>query len=176
MAAKVAADLRQQSFEPVTLAGLGALWTPSAILETVGETVADIGNGGLKTAPIITRASGQQEPAVGAAIAAHEDWLSAAVEVPGGKPMSPDATATARAPIRFAPGKMSTALKDALDAGFNEKYQWRCFRECHSHLPGAEGAATPSAPTPFRSQNNWTIRLFSSSHCEKSTRLSGQIF
>jgi hypothetical protein len=75
--------------------------------------------------------------------------VSTAVEIPDGKTVSPDAPATTRTAIGFGPWKITTELKDALDGGFGEKYQWRCFRECYSHLPRAEGAATPSAPTPF---------------------------
>lgn len=119
--AKVAADLGRQTFEPVSLAGTGTGSSPPALLETMGEAVADIGNRGLKAAPIIDWASGDDQPAGGTAITAHKDWMGRIVEEPGGKSVSPDAPATAWTARRFGPGKISTELNDALDGGFGEK-------------------------------------------------------
>jgi hypothetical protein len=107
----------------MTLTGSGAIFLPSALLKTMGEAIADIGNGGLETAQIIGWASGQKQPAVAAPIPAHKERVSTVVEVPGGEPVSPEATATARTAIWFGPGKTSTEFKDALDGGFDEKYQ-----------------------------------------------------
>lgn len=118
---KVAADLGQQSLEPVSLTGSGQTFTPAALLETVGEVVADIGNGGLKAAPVVARASGDHQSAGGAAITAHKSWVRTVVEVPGGKSVSPDGPATAWTAMGFGPGEISTEFKDALDGGFGEK-------------------------------------------------------
>jgi hypothetical protein len=117
--------------------------------ETVGEAVADIGNRGLEAAQIVGRARGQNQPAVGTPIPANQEGLITVVQVPVGKPVSPEAPPTAWTLFGFGPGKIPAELKDVLDGGFDEKYQWRCFREYHSHLPGAAGAATPTAPTPL---------------------------
>jgi hypothetical protein len=146
---KVIADFGQQSLEPVSLTGVGVSFSPSALLKTVREATADIGNGGLKAAPIIARASGHHQPTVRAAIAAHRKRVSTAIKIPDGESVSPHASATARTAIRLGPWKILTKFKDTLDGGFDEKYQWRCFREYHPHLPGAAGVATPTAPTPL---------------------------
>ena len=61
--------------------------------------------------------------------------------------MSPHTSPATRALGGFGPDKVSTQLKDALDGSFDEKYQWMYFRKCHPHLPGAESAATLTAPT-----------------------------
>ena len=87
------------------------------------EAVADIGNRGLKTTPVVARASGDHQTAVRTAIAAHKKWVRIIVEVPGGKPVSPNAPAATRTAIGFDPRKSSPQLKDALDGGFDEKYQ-----------------------------------------------------
>ena len=104
--------------------------------EAVGEAVADIRNRGLEAAEKFIWTNGQQQPAVPTAMPAQQQSLSTPVEVPGGEPVRPDMTSTTRTLIRFGPGKTSTQLKDALDGSFDEKYQWRYSRECHSHLPG----------------------------------------
>ena len=134
----------------MALAGGRAILLPSELLETLGKAITDIDNRGLETVQITRRACGQDQAAVGTAIAAHRQGLSTAVKISAGEAVRPDAAAsTARTSIRSGPGKTSTELKDALDGGFDEKYQWRCFRERNSHLPGAKGAPTPFAPIPF---------------------------
>ena len=130
-------------------AGGGAIFPPSELLETLGEAVTDIGNRGLETVQITARASGQDQPAVGTAIASHQQGLSTAVEISAGEAMRPDAASTARTSIRLRPGKTSTEFKDALDGGFDEKYQWGCFRESNSHLQGTKGCANTLCPHPI---------------------------
>ena len=49
----------------------------------------------------------------------------------------------------FDPWKASVEFKYALDGSFDEKYQWKCFRECHSLFIVVGGAATPFCLYPI---------------------------
>ena len=113
--AQAGLDLLFEAAQPMTLTGGGTAGRPSEESEAMKQAFPDIGNRGLKSAPVTCRADSEDPPAMATTIPGQRDRQRKSIK-PGGSetvaPQSPSALGTA-----FYPGPIiaTSQLKEALD-------------------------------------------------------------
>ena len=103
-------DLLFEAVQPVTLAGGGAAGRPPSTLQTMSETLSDLGNGCLEPAPVPLWAHPDGLAADGAAVPGKPNSVGAPVKPARDEAMAPQPPAASGAHLPLGPLIAATKL------------------------------------------------------------------
>jgi hypothetical protein len=168
-------DLLLQAPQPMALTRSGTAGRPSEVGQAMSKAFADIGDGGLKSAPVACGADRENRSAAWATVSGKGQSMGAAVKVGETGSVAPQPPSASRAKLDLGPLKSSATLTETLDANVNGQYQCSAFGEFYSLCLGVRSVATTPYPisstiysSPSRGRHNQTNPQFLSRDREQN--------
>lgn len=176
--AQTGLDLLLQPGQPMTLTRAGTTRWPCKETEAMSKALPDIGNGGLKPAPIADRADSEHSAAMPTAIPGQLDRLGKPVKPGGGEAVAPQAPSALGAHFHPGPLVATPQLKETLDGNVQRKYQGSALSEFYSPCSGVKGGCVTLYPilstiglNSYNGRHNLTKPPFVSRHREQNHHL-----
>ena len=137
--AQAGPDLLLEPSQPMTLTRAGTARRPSQETEAMSKGLTDIGNGGLKPAPVADRADPEDSAAMPATIPGQLDRLGKPVEPGRDETVAPQAPSALGAHFHPGPIIATPQLKETLDGNVQGQYQGSALSEFYSLCSGVKG-------------------------------------
>ena len=144
--AQAGPDLLLEPSQPMTLTRAGTARRPSQETEAMSKGLTDIGNGGLKPAPVADRADPEDSAAMPTTIPGQLDRLGKPVEPGGGEAVAPQAPSALGAHFHPGPLVATPQLKETLDGNVQGQYQGSALCEFYSPGSGVKGVCVTLYP------------------------------
>ena len=144
--AQAGLDLLLETAQPMTLTGGGTAGRPSEETETMQQAFPDIGNRGLKSAPVTCRADSEDPPAMATTIPGQPERQRESIKPGGREAVAPQAPSALGATFHPGPLILTSQLKEALDGNVQGQYQGSALCEFHSPGSGVKGVCLTLYP------------------------------
>ena len=173
--AQAGLDLLLEPGQPVALTRAGTARWPCKESEAMSKALTDIGNGGLKPAPVADRADPEDSAAMPATIPGQLDRLGKPVKPGGDETVAPQAPSAFGA--HFHTGRLvaTPQLKETLDGNVQGQYQGSALSEFYSPCSGVKGGCGTLYPIlstirrdSYNGRHNLTKPPFVSRHREQN--------